>query len=291
MTVAIMSLNQKPSQHWLQQKSIYFVLGACCQLILQVLWNTVHPNLALSLRALVANSWPQYHGVRNAIELRIRSTTASYDFDHGLLSVLGGNDTFAFDTPSWRELPCMHPWQTTWQYIAFSRGLVEANLPSTTWKSVCCVVLGLYMLFQLLRSSLHYVRFDRFIHQNATSAPRIMPHTSKLSRYFELSKLDANLLDDYLFKKYSINGLTHALATAYTKRIKAISTIEPANFKAVLATSFDDWQRPPFRAGAARPFLKTGILTLVSAAAHIACLPLHCILFWAKVAFGLTMLF
>ena len=118
-----------------------------------------------------------------------------------------------------------------------------------------------------------------------------MPLTSKLSRYFELSKLDANLLDHYLFTKYSINGLTHALATAYTKRIKAISTIEPANFQAVLATKFDDWQRPPFRAGAARPFLKTGILTLVSPSLRFACLPLICVIFWAKVAFGLTMLF
>jgi hypothetical protein len=118
------------------------------------------------------------------------------------------------------------------------------------------------------------------------------PFPWKLRRYFELSKIDANLLDDYLLRKYQSNGLTHGLATVVTKRIKAISTIEPQNFQAVLATRFDDWQRPPFRAGAARPFLKTGILTLVSSLLmQLLLLPAFAFIFWARVVFRLTMLF
>jgi hypothetical protein len=109
-------------------------------------------------------------------------------------------------------------------------------------------------------------RLHRFSQLNACLPVKIMPNPFpwKLRRYFELSKLDANLLDEYLFKKYEQNGLTHGLGTVMTKRVKAISTIESENFKAVLATSFDDWERPAFRARAIRPFLKTGILTLVS---------------------------
>jgi hypothetical protein len=90
------------------------------------------------------------------------------------------------------------------------------------------------------------------------------PFPWKLRRYFEVSKVDANLLDEYLLRKYQDNGLTHGLATVLTGRVKAVSTIEPENFKSVLATSFDDWERPKFRAGAAQPFLGPGILTMVS---------------------------
>jgi len=76
-----------------------------------------------------------------------------------------------------------------------------------------------------------------------------------------------------------------------TKRVKAISTIESANFKAVLSTNFDDWERPAFRAGAARPFLKTGILTLVSHnLTRLLFLPIFAALFWLEVLFRLTML-
>jgi hypothetical protein len=119
------------------------------------------------------------------------------------------------------------------------------------------------------------------------------PFPWKLRRYFELSKVDANLLDDYLLRKYQQNGLTHGLATVVTGRVKAVSTIEPQNFQAVLATSFDDWERPKFRAGAAKPFLGPGILTMVSLRllTHLLSLPLLAVLFWVQVLRRLTLLF
>jgi hypothetical protein len=139
-----------------------------------------------------------------------------------------------------------------------------------------------------------FLRFRNFTRENACLPIRVAPNPFpwKLRRYFELSKIDANILDDYLLKKYQNNGLTHGLATVFTKRIKAISTIEPENFKTVLATKFDDWERPKFRAGAAKPFLKTGILTLVGRyAPQLLVLPLLVTLFWLKVVFPLTMCF
>jgi hypothetical protein len=117
-------------------------------------------------------------------------------------------------------------------------------------------------VFRFAKSS---IGFRTFSNQNACLPMRVAPNPFpwKLRRYFELSKIDANLLDDYLLKKFQNNGLTHGFATVFTKKIKAVATIEPANFQAVLATRFDDWERPKFRAGAAKPFLKVGILTLV----------------------------
>lgn len=134
-----------------------------------------------------------------------------------------------------------------------------------------------------LASGFHLKRFTKL---NACLPVKIMPNPFpwKLRRYFELSKMDANLLDEYLFKKYSENGLTHGLGTLLTNRVKAISTIEAENFKAVLSTNFDDWERPAFRAGAARPFLKVGILTLVShPLTQPLFLPISVALFWMKV--------
>jgi hypothetical protein len=139
------------------------------------------------------------------------------------------------------------------------------NIPSDTfyWLSICLTItfVGL-QAFRFIKSS---VTFRIFWNENACLPMRVAPNPFpwKLRRYFELSKIDANLLDDYLLKKFQANGLTHGLATIFTKRVKAVATIEPLNFQAVLATKFDDWERPKFRAGAAKPFLKVGILTLV----------------------------
>lgn len=151
------------------------------------------------------------------------------------------------------------------------------------------IVFGSFAVAQNIRRLIGFRAFSR---QNACFPMRIAPFSSKLQRYFEVSKIDANLLDDYVQKKYQNNGLTHGLATVLTKRVKAVLTIEPENFQAVLATRFDDWERPKFRAGAAKPFLKTGILTLVSSfATHLGLLPLLACLFWLRVVFRLTMLF
>lgn len=110
--------------------------------------------------------------------------------------------------------------------------------------------------FKILAHIISGFRLKRFDELNACIPVKIMPNPFpwKFRRYFELSKMNADLLDEYLFKKYSENGLTHGLGTVLTKRVKTISTIEAANFKAVLSTNFDDWERPAFRAGAARPF-------------------------------------
>ncbi|KAF2673138.1 putative cytochrome P450 [Microthyrium microscopicum] len=62
--------------------------------------------------------------------------------------------------------------------------------------------------------------------------------------------------------KYNKNGLTHGLASFWTGRIRGIATLEPENFQAVLATKFNEWERPLFRAKAISPLLGPGILTL-----------------------------
>jgi hypothetical protein len=144
-----------------------------------------------------------------------------------------------------------------------SFGAEHLSLGSVHW-FLACLAISLVVLksFQAVKSSLN---FRAFSNENACLPIRIAPNPFpwKLRRYFELSKIDANLLDDYLLKKFQSNGLTHGLATVFTKKVKAIATIEPLNFQAVLATKFEDWERPKFRAGAAKPFLKVGILTLV----------------------------
>lgn len=172
------------------------------------------------------------------------------------------------------------PWTCTRNLLRCSHqvaGLVSSRLSTgvlalSAAKSVSLIVIrdaviGL-TLFWTIVNILRYVHrsmsFKRFAELNACLPVNIMPYSLKLTRYFTLSKIDANLLDDYLFSKYHENGLTHGTGTAITKTIKAICTIEPENFQAVLATKFDDWERPPFRAGAVSPFLKTGILTLLS---------------------------
>lgn len=164
--------------------------------------------------------------------------------------------------------------------------------PDSHWTTFFAIMAAI-ISFKVVAHVVSGFRLKRFSQLNACLPVRIMPNPFpwKLRRYFELSKMDANLLDEYLFKKYSENGLTHGLGTVLTKRVKAISTIEAANFKAVLSTKFDDWERPAFRAGAARPFLKVGILTLVShPLAQLLLLPVLAVLFWMKVLSRLTML-
>ncbi|RDI78682.1 hypothetical protein Vi05172_g11252 [Venturia inaequalis] len=154
-------------------------------------------------------------------------------------------------------------------------------------------IIGAIISSQIVAHHISGFRLERFSKLNACLPVKIMPNPFpwKLRRYFELSKIEANLLDEYLFKKYSVNGLTHGLGTVLTKRVKAISTIEVENFKAVLSTKFDDWERPAFRAGAARPFLRVGILTLVShPLTQLLFLPISAVLFWMKVLLRLTML-
>jgi hypothetical protein len=141
-------------------------------------------------------------------------------------------------------------------------GFPELNLREIWLQSIIIlafVVLALKLILIVRR----IIEFHNFSVQNYCLPPRIMPNPFpwKLRRYFELSNVNENLLDDYLFRKYQANGLTHGLATVITKQVKAISTIEPENFQAVLATKFDDYERPKFRAGAAKPFLGPGILT------------------------------
>jgi hypothetical protein len=143
-----------------------------------------------------------------------------------------------------------------------------ASTDSTSIGSFYLLLICLAITFTALRV-VRFVKssldFEAFSSQNACQPMGVAPNPFpwKLRRYFELSKIDANLLDDYLLKKFQNNGLTHGFATVFSKKIKAVATIEPANFQAVLATRFDDWERPKFRAGAAKPFLKVGILTLV----------------------------
>jgi hypothetical protein len=179
-----------------------------------------------------------------------------------------------------------HSWWTS------AARLVRQISPESQWTTVFGIVAAL-IGYKVVAHVASGFRLKRFSQLNACLPVKIMPNPFpwKLRRYFELSKLDANLLDEYLFKKYEQNGLTHGLGTVLTKRVKAISTIESANFQAVLATRFDDWERPAFRAGAARPFLKTGILTLVSyALTRLLFLPILAALFWLKVLLRLTML-
>jgi hypothetical protein len=164
--------------------------------------------------------------------------------------------------------------------------------PKSQWTAVYGIM-AVFFGYKVVAHIYSGFRLRRFSQLNACLPVKIMPNPFpwKLRRYFELSKLDANLLDEYLFKKYEQNGLTHGLGTVLTKRVKAISTIESANFKAVLATNFDDWERPAFRAGAATPFLKTGILTLVSyILTRLLLFPIFATLFWLKILFRLTML-
>jgi hypothetical protein len=187
--------------------------------------------------------------------------------------------------------------QTVWTYGSpkvyvssimaqyFTRELLREFAPYVAVLVACLAV---------LRHTAAFRKFKAFSTQNACLPIRIAPNPFpwKLRRYFELSKIDANLLDGYLLKKFEVNGLTHGFATVCTKKVKAVATIESENFKAVLATNFDDWERPKFRAGAARPFLKTGILTLVSGCAtQLLLLPILATVFWLKVIFRLTMLF
>ncbi|KAE9983518.1 hypothetical protein EG328_009858 [Venturia inaequalis] len=104
-------------------------------------------------------------------------------------------------------------------------------------------IIGAIISSQIVAHLISGFRLERFSKLNACLPVKIMPNPFpwKLRRYFELSKIEANLLDEYLFKKYSENGLTHGLGTVLTKRVKAISTIEAENFIAVLSTNFDDW--------------------------------------------------
>lgn len=170
--------------------------------------------------------------------------------------------------------------------------LSQEILPQSHW-SKASILFAAFIGCKIVAHIVSGFRLRQFSRLHACLPVKIMPNPFpwKLKRYFELSKLDANLLDEYLFRKYKENGLTHGLGTVLTKRVKAISTIESANFKAVLSTNFDDWERPAFRAGAARPFLKTGILTLVSyILTRLLLLPIFAALFWLQVLFRLTML-
>jgi hypothetical protein len=90
-----------------------------------------------------------------------------------------------------------------------------------------------------------------------------MPYSSKLTRSWRLLKAKKDVLDTYFMQKYHNNGLTHVAVAVIDKTVKAVYTAEPDNFKTILSTKFDDWQRTMIWAGAMKPFLDLGILTAV----------------------------
>ncbi|KIW07970.1 uncharacterized protein PV09_01869 [Verruconis gallopava] len=223
----------------------YFVLGAVSQLLLHELY-----------------------GMFKNGKSTLTSPTLTFQTVFDTLDLLNGNHTLDLPSIYYAETSSRQIQQAKEHWVSVQHQILTLpNFLRPLFQDHAAIYLlcGSFAVYVIARIALELRRrmlFARHAAANGCLPPRTMPHSSKLSRYLEVSKVDANLLDEYLFKKYQANGLTHVLATYFTKRVKAISTIEPENFKAVLATSFDDWQRPPFRAGAAHPFLKVGILTL-----------------------------
>lgn len=145
------------------------------------------------------------------------------------------------------------------------------------WFIWISIFLALYISLNILVAIRKRVTFRNFSRRNGCYPMQIAPNPfgGKIRRYFEFSKVNANILDDYLLAKYQRNGWTHGFASYWTGKIKGIATVEPENFQAVLATSFDDWERPRFRAKAISPLLGPGILTLVRLIFALNCMNLR----------------
>jgi len=144
--------------------------------------------------------------------------------------------------------------------------VIHSNIKlAQDWALWSCVFFVYYLFIAAFVKTRTALIFRRFTRQNGCLPMRVAPNPfgGKLRRYFEFSKVNANILDDYLLAKFQKNGWTHGLASAWTGRIKGIATVEADNFQSVLSTNFDDWERPAFRAKAIKPLLGPGILTLV----------------------------
>jgi hypothetical protein len=151
--------------------------------------------------------------------------------------------------------------------IVFPIAKVQLNRTTVPdWIQWVSLAISVFLFIRIFIKVRNAIVLRRFAHQNGCLPMRLAPNPfgGKIRRYFEFAKVDANILDDYLLAKFNRIGLTHGLASFWTGRIKGIATVEPENFQAVLATKFDDWERPLFRAKAIKPLLGPGILTLVS---------------------------
>ena len=148
-------------------------------------------------------------------------------------------------------------------YRCLILALLQAK--ANSWLTVAVAASLAFFVITIIRDVRKTLHLRAYAHRNACLPVRVMPNPFpwKLRRYWELSKVNHNLLDDYLLRKYQNNGMTHGLVTGVTKRLKSISTIDPENFQAVLSTKFNDFERPKFRAEAAKPFMGPGIFTSV----------------------------
>jgi hypothetical protein len=141
--------------------------------------------------------------------------------------------------------------------------LLELSKPTNVIILISIASVVLLNLFRIVRFLHWKIKFKQFSHINACLPPRAMPYSSKLSRSLGLLKAKADVLDSYLVQKYLNNGWTHVAVAVIDKRVKAIYTAEPDNFKAILSTRSNDWQRSTVWASALQPFLSPGILTTV----------------------------
>jgi hypothetical protein len=130
------------------------------------------------------------------------------------------------------------------------------------------IAIALFLILRAIQYQYWRITFKRFTDSNACLSPRIMPYSSKIRRFKKLSDENKNtdIIDNYFLQKYHTHGMTHAAGSVLDKRVKALYTAEPDNFKAVFSTKFHDWSRSTVWANAMKHFLKPGILTAVSRA-------------------------